>query len=329
MDRQFFEELELPQPKYSLDVGSGSHGTMTGKMLAELETVLLEERPGVVLVPSNTNTVLADCLSAAKLHIPVRHVEAGQRSYDRSMPEELNRIVVDHISDYLFAPMELSQKIRLGEGIEEGKITVTGNTIIDVLNHLKDIGKISESRLSPLGLEPDSCILVTAHRVGNVDTFESLSKLIASSKAAADQLNLKAYYPCHPRTQDRLNKFCILLPDRIIIIADPVGIFDFMSLELHARIILTDSGSVQEEACGFQVPCVTLRASTERPETVQVGANLLACIEPQAVLTAVETMLSKPTDWHNPFGDGSAGVQIARIADQSMRSSSNGCEFYS
>ena len=312
MDGAFFRDLDLPEPAYNLKVGSGQHGEQTGRMLAEIEKVFQADRPGIALVQGDTNTVLAGALAATKLHIPVGHVEAGLRSYDRKMPEEINRVVADHISTHLFPPTEKSRQLLLGEGIEASKIYITGNTVADVVLNLIEHQRLEAARLKPFEVQPDRYVLVTAHRAENVDDPQRLAKLIQAIGDVAQKYGLVALYPCHPRTQARLKSMGMEMPSRIRLI-EPVGLYDFLTLERFARIILTDSGGVQEEACICHVPCVTLRDSTERPETVDVGANLLAGIEPRDVMNATEQMIGRDRNWGNPFGDGTAGRQIVEI----------------
>jgi len=312
LDGSFFQALELPQPKYNLCVGSGPHGGQTGKILERMEQVFAKERPAMVLVQGDTNSVLAGGLVATKMHIPIGHVEAGLRSYDREMPEEVNRVVVDHIGTHLFAPTAGAKENLLSEGIEDEKTYVTGNTIADVVLDLLERGKVSESRLKPFGLRKSQYVLITAHRAENVDDPERLQKLIRGIAAVAQTHSLTAFYPCHPRTQARLKSFGTEVSECVRVM-DPIGLFDFLALERFARIILTDSGGVQEEACIYGVPCVTLRNTTERPETVSIGANVLAGVDPDAVAKAAAKMLGKKGNWEHPFGDGTAGQQIASL----------------
>ena len=272
MDRIFFEQLELPQPDHNLDVGSGNHGEQTGRIMADLEAVLMAERPDVVLVQGDTNTVMAGALAATKLHIKVGHVEAGLRSYDRSMPEEINRVVADHVSDYCFAPTEISKANLLKEGIAEEKIHVTGNTIVDSVYQNLEIAMRKVNILADLDLEPKGYFLVTSHRQENVDSKERLGEIIRGLKMVKSEFGLPVVFPVHPRTRKMVESFGFEL-DGIRAI-EPLGFLEFLQLEAGARLALTDSGGVQEEACILGVPCVTLRDNTERPETVDVGANM-------------------------------------------------------
>ncbi len=312
MDKIFFDELDLPQPKYNLGVGSGTHGNQTGNILMKVEDVFIKEKPTHVLVQGDTNTVLAAALAATKLQIKLGHVEAGLRSYNRTMPEETNRIVTDHISDFLFAPTEKQKEILLKEGISEDKIFVVGNTIVDSALSNKEKAEEKSSILKDLEFDSKSYFLVTAHRANNVDIKENLIKLMDSLDAVAKKYKVPLLYPVHPRTKKKIDDFGIKVSEDIKFI-DPVGYMDFISLEVNAKLILTDSGGIQEEACIFGVPCVTLRDDTERPETVDVGANMLAGLEKDKMISSVNKMLKKKGDWENPFGDGKSAEKIIDV----------------
>lgn len=311
MDRIFFEELELSRPDYNLDAGSGSHAEQTGKIMTGIEKILLAAPPDIVLVQGDTNTVLAGALAASKLHIPVGHVEAGLRSFDRSMPEEINRIVADHIADYLFAPTGQSKEYLLREGIDEKKISVTGNTIVDAVYENREIAKRKPAVPDGMGLTSGEYFLVTAHRAENVDVKSSLGGIISGLSSVRETYGIPVIFPMHPRTQKMMNVFGI--DSRGITITPPVGYLEFLELEADARLILSDSGGVQEEACILNVPCVTLRNNTERPETVDAGANMLAGTDPGAIVKAVRRMIAAPRTWKNPYGDGHAGERIAEF----------------
>jgi len=310
MDKIFFDDLELGGAKHNLEVGSGSHAVQTGQILAGAERVFIEERPDVVLVQGDTNTVMAAALAATKLGIKVGHVEAGLRSFDRTMPEEINRIVADHISDYLFAPTEASRRYLRDEGIVRG-VHVTGNTIVDAVFQAKEIAARRSDIMARLGLSPSKFILATAHRAENVDDRERLSGMLKGMSMVSDELGMGVLFPMHPRTQGRMREFG--LDARGIRVVEPVGFLDFLQLESHARLVLTDSGGVQEETCILGVPCVTLRENTERPETVEVGSNLLAGSDPDRILAAAKQMMGSKRDWTNPFGDGSASQRIIEL----------------
>ena len=311
MDRVFFEELELPQPKYNLDVGSGTHAEQTGKIMIGVEKVLMIEKPDIVLVQGDTNTVLAGALAATKLHIKVGHVEAGLRSYDKRMPEEINRVLADHISDYLFAPTEKAKQNLLREGVSKNKIFVTGNTIVDAVHQNLEIAERKVNVLKDLGLKPKEYFLVTAHRQENVDVKERLKGILKGLELIHEDLSMPVVFPVHPRTQRRIKEFGFSL-DGVEVI-DPLGFLEFLLLEANARLVLTDSGGVQEETCILGVPCVTLRDNTERPETLEVGSNVLVGTKPERISEGVRTMLNRENNWRNPFGDGKAGERIVEI----------------
>lgn len=311
LDKVFFDQLELPQPRHNIDVGSGSHAEETGKMLIGIEKILLEEKPDIVLVEGDTNSVLAGALAAAKLSIKVGHVEAGLRSYDRSMPEEINRVLTDHLSDYLFAPTPKARQILLGEGIGEEKISVTGNTIVDAVYQNLELAKSKIDVINDLHLKPEHYFLVTLHRQENVDNTRRFTSILEGLSRLAARFQLPVVYPIHPRSRQRMSQSA-LQPQNLTII-DPVDFLSFLQLESNAKLILTDSGGVQEEACILGVPCVTLRDNTERPETLEVGANILAGAVPDRIVECVEVMLTREKDWVNPFGDGRAAERIANI----------------
>jgi len=311
MDRVFFEQLKLPEANHNLDVGSGKHGEQTGKMLVRIEEVLIAEQPDIVLVEGDTNTVLAGALAAAKLHIKGGHVEAGLRSYDRKMPEEINRVLTDHCADYLFAPTIKAAHILQGEGIKEERIFVTGNTIVDAVLQNQQLSKQKVTPLNELGLTKQEYLLMTAHRQENVDMPERLRGIFKGLQQVGDELEVPIVYPIHPRAKKMMQRFDIE-PDNIMLI-DPVDYLSFLQLEQHAQLVLTDSGGVQEEACILKVPCVTLRDNTERPETLDVHSNILAGTRPSDIVEAARTMLNRENRWENPFGDGTAAKQIIDI----------------
>ncbi len=305
MDRVFFEELELPIPQYNLDVGSGTHAEQTGKIMAGVEKVLVKEQPDVVLVQGDTNTVMAGALAASKLHIKIGHVEAGLRSYDRRMPEEINRVVADHISDYLFAPTETARKNLLLEGISDEKVHVTGNTIVDSVYQNLELAKRKANVLNDLDLRPKGYFLVTAHRQENVDDKARLGEILKGLSLIGDEYKMPVIFPVHPRTKKMIKEFSLETDG--IRAMDPVGFLEFLQLEANARLALTDSGGVQEETCILGVPCVTLRDNTERPETVEVGSNAIVGARCAGMLEGAKRMLIKGNGWENPFGDGNAG----------------------
>jgi UDP-N-acetylglucosamine 2-epimerase (non-hydrolysing) len=311
MDRIFFEQLGLPFPEYNLEVGSGTHGAQTAAILSGIENILLKQPAGIVLVQGDTNTVCAGALAAVKLHIPVGHIEAGLRSFDRSMPEEINRIIADHVSDQLYAPTPVSRQNLLNEGINTEKITVTGNTVVDAVQQNIKIAQHKVHPLEKLGLEPRKYFLVTAHRVENVDDPVCLAKILTALKKLSEHFELPLVFPMHPRTQKMVREFS--LSTEGIRVIDPVGYLEFLLLESNAALLLTDSGGVQEEGCILSVPCVTLRENTERPETIEVGSNILAGTNAEKILAAADKMIETRSNWNNPFGNGDAAHSIIEI----------------
>jgi UDP-N-acetylglucosamine 2-epimerase (non-hydrolysing) len=314
MDKAFFEQLELPEAEHNLDVGSGTHAEQTGRMLIGIERILLKEKPDVVLVEGDTNTVLAGALSATKIGIRVGHVEAGLRSYDRQMPEETNRILADHCSDLLFAPTPKAAATLVSEGILKDKISVTGNTIVDAVFRNAEIAKRRAKARKRLNLKPQSYVVTTVHRQENVDNRERFEGILKGLEKVSRDLGFPVIYPIHPRARKRLREF--QLESRGTKLVSPLNYIDFLNLEAEAKLILTDSGGVQEEACILKVPCVTLRHNTERPETLEVGSNALAGTDPDTIVQKVHVMLNKKRQWKNPFGDGKAAQRILRILRQ-------------
>lgn len=312
LDRVFFEQLKLPQPKYNLDVGSGSHAEQTGKILVGVEDVLLRESAEIVLVEGDTNSVLAGALATTKLHIKVGHVEAGMRSYDRQMPEEINRILTDHCSDYLFASTENARVVLRQEGIPEERIFVTGSTVVDALLENLEIAKRSPCpELSTLKLKPEGYLLATLHRQENVDNKQRFASVLEGLEMVVAEFGLPIIYPIHPRSRKMMGQFGLQAENLMLI--EPLSFLSFLQLESNARLILTDSGGVQQEACIMRVPCVTLRDNTEWVETLEVGANMLAGAAPEKIVDCTRLMLNKRSTWINPFGDGTAGDIIVRV----------------
>lgn len=316
MDAQFFDELGLPAPQYRLASVRRfkTHAGQTAAMLKGVEAALLIEKPRVVLVGGDANTNLAGALAARKLQLVVGHVEAGLRSYDWRMPEEHNRVMIDHISDLLFPPTETARANLEREQVR-GKILVTGNTVVDALQQNLEVARQQSRVLERLDVAPHEFAVLTVHREENVDNRENMQTLVQTIQALAERLHPNPMvFPVHPRTVRRFRQFGL---DRVVAklpglkMVSPLGYLDFLLLEASSSLVLTDSGGVQEEACILGVPCVTLRTSTERPETVSVGANAVAGLEPAEVIAAVDRMLSGPRGWENPFGDGKAGSRIA------------------
>ncbi len=317
MSAVFLEELELPPIDHHLEVGSGTQAEQTGVAMIKIEKVLMEEKPDVTLVQGDTNTVLAGALASVKLKIPVAHVEAGLRSFDRTMPEEINRILADHASEILFPPTEDAKRNLEREGITEN-VYVTGNTVVDAVLQNAEVAEEKSDVLERFGLEPKKYVLITAHRAENTDRGENLERLVE----ILESLPIRAIYPMHPRTRKRMEEFGLL--ERVegienLIVTKPLGYLDFLRLERNAFAIMTDSGGIQEEAIILNVPCLTLRYNTERPETVDAGGNVLVGLEKERALEYINRLLNDPEFYRkmanapNPFGDGKAGERIAEI----------------
>jgi UDP-N-acetylglucosamine 2-epimerase (non-hydrolysing) len=314
LDKVFFEQLELPVPDHNLEVGSGSHGRQTGEMISGIEGILQAEQPDVLLVQGDTNSVLAGGIAASKLpDVDLGHVEAGLRSYDRQMPEEVNRRLVDHASDHLFAPTDPARENLRAENIPNERITVTGNTIVDAVHHNVAIAHEESDVVATLGVEGPFALL-TAHREENVDDPERFESLLAGVAGSARDHDLEVIYPIHPRADKRLGEFGIDVPPEITVI-DPLDFLDFLVLEDEATIVFTDSGGVQEESCILGTPCVTLRDSTERPETVDVGANRVVGLRGENIREGASVALATDRDWENPFGDGRAAERILDVIE--------------
>ncbi|MES9886966.1 MAG: UDP-N-acetylglucosamine 2-epimerase (non-hydrolyzing) [Candidatus Sedimenticola sp. 6PFRAG1] len=301
----FFSELEIPEPKYNLGIGGGTHGQNTGRMLESIERVLQAENPDYVLVYGDTDSTLAGALSAVKLHIPVAHIEAGLRSFNRRMPEEINRILTDHTADLLFAPTARAVNNLLSEGIDQENIQNVGDVMYDVALYYAERADTKSGIISNLGLESSQYILATIHRQENTDERERMANIIDAFATS----NYPVVWPVHPRTRKRLSEFGLELPVSVQAI-DPVGYFDMIVLEKNALMIATDSGGVQKEAYFHQTPCVTLRDETEWLELVDCGANVLV----GADKTKIEDALGNKSgivESSGIYGDGNTAKLIA------------------
>jgi UDP-N-acetylglucosamine 2-epimerase (non-hydrolysing) len=312
MSKVFFDELGLPKPDFYLGVGSGSHAVQTAGVMINFEKIMLEEKPDLVIVAGDVNSTIACSLVAKKLHIPVAHVEAGLRSFDRTMPEEINRILTDTISDYLFVTEDSGLVNLKKEGIADDKVFFTGNVMIDSL--VTNLSLIDASGIrSRLGLDGSEYLLVTLHRPSNVDTAASLAAILRLlSKHAQGR---KVVFPVHPRTRSNIKTFGLeneISPE--IILTDPIGYIDFLHLVKNALVILTDSGGIQEESTYLGVQCITLRDNTERPVTVQVGTNHLAGTTIAKVDGIIGEVLSGKTKKGGipPLWDGKAAERICQ-----------------
>jgi len=278
-------------------------------MLGGVEAEILDHEPDVVVVQGDTNSTLAGALAATKLDTSVAHVEAGLRSFDREMPEETNRVVVDHVADYLFPPTPEAAEHLREEGISADRITVTGNTIVDAVRAYREVVEGTTDVLTDLGVTSRRFGLLTAHRAETVDDRESFASVLRGVGHAAARLDLDLIYPIHPRAAERVEEFSLTMPESIRTV-EPLGFLEFLLLESEAAIAFTDSGGVQEECCVLGTPCVTLRYGTERPETVHVGANCVAGHDPVDIVAAGLTMSGKDGDWAVPFGEGNAAERI-------------------
>ncbi len=306
LSTQFFAELEIPEPDYYLGCGSASHAVQTARMLIELEQVLEKESVDWVIVYGDTNSTLAAALVAAKLHIPIAHIEAGLRSYNRAMPEEINRIVTDHLASRLFCPTETALQQANREGLFQG-VECVGDVMYDMLLQVHArVGKRVDLFLPELHLAPQKYILTTVHRPANTDNRAAMSAIVA----ALNKIEMPIIFPIHPRTRACLQRYGLQLKKHIRLI-EPVGYLDMLALQRAAYRIITDSGGIQKEAFLQGVPCVTLREETEWTETVQEGWNVLAGTQPQLILAALAQSMPSPS-FQKPFGQGDAGMRIVQ-----------------
>lgn len=309
MDEAFFKELNLPAPDINLNAGSGTQASQISKIMIGIEEYLKKNPVDVALVQGDTNTVMATALICSRMGVKVGHVEAGLRSYDREMPEEINRIIADHVSDFMFPPTENSKEIIAKEGISETNISVTGNTIVDAVYQNIEIAKQKSKILEELGLENKKFIVITSHRPANVDSKENLLKLFKVLEDVGKEYDYEMVYPMHPRTKKNIETLGLIIPGKVKVI-EPVGYLDFLMLLSKSSVVLTDSGGIQEETCILKVPCITLRENTERPETITVGSNKLCGLDSKKVLEAMKYFEEKGNEWKNPFGDGTASNKI-------------------
>jgi UDP-N-acetylglucosamine 2-epimerase (non-hydrolysing) len=311
----FFRQMGIPSPHYNLEVGSGSHAAQTAEVLKRVEPVLLERQPDLVLVVGDVNSTIAVSLAAVKLGIPVAHVEAGLRSFDRSMPEEINRILTDALADYLFITEEDAIEHLLKEGRPHASIHLVGNVMIDSLLHFLPIAqqsKIGENLALKNANGWHRFAVLTLHRPSNVDDTAKLAELLGAINSVAAQVPV--IFPVHPRTQQRLASAGIRTHPRLQLIP-PVGYLDFLCLLSKSTLVLTDSGGIQEETTALGVPCLTLRENTERPVTISQGTNQLIGTDPAKIVPAVDEILSGKGKAGRipPFWDGHAAERIVRI----------------
>ncbi len=305
MSGVFFEELEIPEPHYNLAIAGGNHGAMTGRMLGAVEEVLLTENPDWLLIYGDTNSTLAGALAASKLHIPVAHVEAGLRSFNMRMPEEVNRIIADRVSTLLFCPTEVAVRNLLGEGLVRGVHNV-GDVMYDVSLYSSERAEKVSSILSRLELRAGCYALATCHRAENTDDPERLQAILSALNVVAE--SMPVVLPLHPRSRKQIDVFGLQNKLTRLIVTAPLPFLDMVALEKTAKVILTDSGGVQKEAFFYGVPCVTMRDETEWVETVENGWNQLAGANTDSIVAAVRT--AKPGQSVFPYGSGHASESI-------------------
>ena len=329
MSQIFFEELEIPFPNFNLNVGSGSHGEQTAKMLEGLENIYMQEKPDAVIVYGDTNSTIAGALAASKIHIPVIHIEAGLRSFNKAMPEEINRIACDHMSTLLFTPSETGHRNLLNEGIKNDqkeaasidnpKIYLCGDIMYDNSLYFSEMSEQKSEILKELEITTDEFILCTIHRDTNTDDTANLNAIFRALLRIQKTSNLKIVLPLHPRTKEKLNShldenlLTEINQNKNFKIIPPTGFLDIISLEKNARLIITDSGGLQKEAFFFQKPCVILREQTEWIEIVENGNALIAGANELKIISSVETLI-KRTDFTYPnlYGDGNAANFICK-----------------
>ncbi len=318
MDRIFFRDMELREPNYRFELKEQPPHLQVATTMRQVATVA--KSADLVIIHGDTNTTVAGALLASKLDRPLAHVEAGIRSFDKSMPEEVNRIIADQLSNLLFAPTPVSRENLQRENVTEG-VHVVGNSVIDALLQNLPIAEKRSDVLSRLGLTPHGYMVLTFHRSENVDSKERLSRALVAFERAADEAEMPILFPIHPRTAKRLQEFGLEKradEQASLRRIEPTGYLDMLILEKNAALVMTDSGGLQEESCFFRVPCVTLRENTERPETLEIGSNVLAGTDPERVRDAVRRQLDAERDWLNPYGDGTTGERIAQLVAASL-----------
>lgn len=312
MSEVFFHELGIPQPDYNLEVGSAGHSVQTGEMLIRMEPIFEKEEPDWVLVYGDTNSTLAGALVASKLHIPVAHVEAGLRSFNREMPEEINRVLTDHVSQLLLCPAQKAADNLKLEGVTFG-VHVVGDVMYDAVLRHSEAAQKKSAVLDILGLKIKKYLLVTVHRASNVDDTGKLLNILETFSMLGETV----VFPIHPRTRKAIQATGFSLGENIKLI-EPVGYLDMLCLEKNARMILTDSGGVQKEAYWFGTPCITLREETEWVETVETGWNSVVGVERERILNAVYSFAA-PSARPNLFGDGDASQKIVRLLEDELK----------
>jgi len=318
MSELFFKELSVSEPDFSLNVGSASHGEQTARIMEKYEEVVLTDKPDLVVVAGDVNSTMACTLVAVKLSIPVAHLEAGLRSNDRSMPEEINRIITDSVCDLLLTPSEDADVNLINEGVDKSKIKLIGNIMIDSLIHnLSDA--MHSTILNDIKLEPQSYCLVTMHRPSNVDNKASMDLFIKTIKGLTEKLPV--VIPLHPRTEKNLAKFGYneeFYAIHDLTVLPPVGYHDMLKLEMNAKLIVTDSGGLQEESTYMGIPCLTVRENTERPITITEGTNKLTKLDPELIFTETDLILSgKHKEGNIPdLWDGNTAQRVVAVFDE-------------
>lgn len=309
MSAVFFDELDIPKPDYNLGIGGGSHGQNTGRMIEKIESILLEDQPDHLLVYGDTDSTLAGALAAAKLNIPVIHVEAGLRSYNRQMPEEINRVLTDHIAQILLAPTKLAIENLTTEGISGEGVHLVGDVMFDAALFYTNQATTKSKILSKLAIQPQTYILATIHRQENTDDRNRLAAIIEGLSGS----DLPIILPLHPRTAACLSKFGLVLPPSVLTI-EPVGYLDMVMLEKHSVLIVTDSGGIQKEAFFHKVPCVTLRDETEWVELTESGWNsVIKPVNSKNIQAAINNNIGKSGEELELYGNGDSSVLIAEI----------------
>lgn len=312
MSKVFFSDLDLPEPDRHLGVGSGTHAVQTGKIMAAMEKALLEEAPDITLVVGDVNSTLAAAIASAKLGLPVAHVEAGYRSFDMRMPEEINRVVVDRISHLLFSPTENAVLNLMNEGVKRESIHFVGNIMIEAL--LTNREKAQKSNiLEKIGVKKKRYCVATVHRPHNVESKKNMQIILD----AFSQAPLPVVFPVHPRTREAIARYNLDTAGANVHMIKPLGYLDFVRLLSQAACVITDSGGIQEEALVLQVPCVTVRETTERVETIKAGANRLCALDIEAILTCLKNVLENNKEFEIPlFWDEGVSKRIADVLER-------------
>ncbi|QZX81117.1 non-hydrolyzing UDP-N-acetylglucosamine 2-epimerase [Metapseudomonas otitidis] len=312
MDRLFFEELELPLAHFNLGVGSDIASSQVARMVMGIEPILRAVKPDYVIVQGDTNSSLAGGLAARNVDIPIAHVEAGLRSFDKSMPEENNRIQLDHMSDFWFCPSALQVELLANEGIQSANVHITGNTGNDATLRYAQISRARSGILESLGVQAEGYMLLTCHRPSNTDDIVHFAKLIEAVQRLAEARNKPVIFPVHPRLSQEHRK--IIDGSSHIKTSAPLGYIDMLALLQHAELVLTDSGGLQEEACVLQRRCLVLRANTERPESLDSGGSrLVPVVAGNSLIDAADELRHSSVSWSNPFGDGQAWKRILHV----------------